>query len=232
VTFSQSEIYTLAIKSGLTPARAKIAAAIAMAESGGNPNAHNTNSGTGDNSYGLWQINMLGAMGPERRAAYGLKSNDDLFNPTTNAKVMSGLSKQGQNFNAWSTYKNGSHTKNLANAVHKDEGSLADNIAEWTKNLLGQGKDAAVEVVPGAKEAAAVADATVHAVGLAAKTAQWVSNPKNWERIAFVIGGGAIVITGTVMILKSTSAGKAAVATAGKAAAVVPGGAVVKGALK
>ena len=41
----------------------RIMAAIAMAESGSNAEAHNDNANTGDNSYGLWQINMLGSMG-------------------------------------------------------------------------------------------------------------------------------------------------------------------------
>lgn len=40
-----------------------------------------------DYSYGLFQINMKGAMGPDRRKRFGLKSNDDLFNPDTNARV-------------------------------------------------------------------------------------------------------------------------------------------------
>ena len=50
-----------------------VMAAIGLAESVGNPRAHNPNASTGDNSYGLMQINMLGAMGPERRAAFGIQ---------------------------------------------------------------------------------------------------------------------------------------------------------------
>jgi len=61
--------------------------AIVQAESGGNPRAYNGNANTGDKSYGLAQINMLGAMGPERRARYGLSSNEDLFDPLTNLRV-------------------------------------------------------------------------------------------------------------------------------------------------
>ena len=37
--------------------------AIAMAESSGDSAALNNNPNTGDLSYGLWQINMIGDMG-------------------------------------------------------------------------------------------------------------------------------------------------------------------------
>lgn len=85
----------------------KMAYAIAMAESSGNPGAHNGNAGTGDNSYGLFQINMLGDMGPERRKRYGLSSNDDLLDPYINARVAFQMSNGGKNWGAWSTYNNG-----------------------------------------------------------------------------------------------------------------------------
>lgn len=56
---------------------------------------------TGDQSYGLFQINMLGNLGPSRRKQYGLSSNDDLYDPLTNAKVAFRLSKGGTDFGAW-----------------------------------------------------------------------------------------------------------------------------------
>lgn len=87
----------------------KMAYAIAMAESGGNASAHNGNANTGDNSYGLFQINMLGGMGPERRARYGLSSNDALYDALTNAKVAYRMSNGGKNWGPWSTYGNGAY---------------------------------------------------------------------------------------------------------------------------
>lgn len=87
--------------------------AIAMAESGGKSTAHNPNVRTGDNSYGLFQINMLGSMGPERRKAFGLKSNEQLFDALTNAKIAYKMSKGGTNWQPWSTYKTGAYKKYL-----------------------------------------------------------------------------------------------------------------------
>lgn len=89
----------------------RMAYAIAMAESGGNARAHNGNRNTGDNSYGLFQINMLGGMGPERRRQYGLSSNDALFDPLTNARVAYKMSNGGKNWGPWSTYGNGAYQK-------------------------------------------------------------------------------------------------------------------------
>jgi hypothetical protein len=89
----------------------KMAYAIAMAESGGNAKAHNPNANTGDNSYGLFQINMLGAMGPARLKQYGLSSNSALFDALTNAKVAYKMSNGGKNWGPWSTYGNGAYKK-------------------------------------------------------------------------------------------------------------------------
>jgi hypothetical protein len=57
--------------------------AIALRESGGNPDAHNPNPP--DDSYGLWQINMLGALGTARLQEFGLATKEQLYDPATNA---------------------------------------------------------------------------------------------------------------------------------------------------
>lgn len=103
-------------RAGFRGERAATAIAVAMAESGGNPRAHNPNAGTGDNSYGLWQINMLGGMGPERRKQYGLSANEALFDPQTNARVAYQMSGGGQNWRAWTTYTSGKYKQYLGAA--------------------------------------------------------------------------------------------------------------------
>ena len=80
--------------------------AISQRESGGRPDAYNGNAGTGDQSYGLFQINMLGNLGPARRKQYGLKSNEDLLDPATNARVAYQMSKGGTDFGAWAVGPN------------------------------------------------------------------------------------------------------------------------------
>lgn len=75
--------------------------AVAMKESTGHPLAHNTNRATGDNSYGLFQINMLGKLGPYRLEKFDLPSYEALFDPVTNAEVAYHLSNEGTNFGHW-----------------------------------------------------------------------------------------------------------------------------------
>lgn len=210
MALSQSEIYSLAKSVGLSDGRAKVAAAIAMAESGGNPNAHN--SKPPDDSYGLWQINMLGSLGPARRKSLGLSANSDLFNPQTNAKAMKEISSGGGNFSPWSTYTNGSYLKFLNKDV-KDESS---DPGFWDK--VG---GAITGAIPGYNAIKDTGEAAVTAVGYLSKTATWLSDSDNWVRIAYVTGGGIIVLAGLYAVIQSTSAGKAVTATAAKGATLV-----------
>lgn len=82
--------------------------AIAMAESGGDPNAHNDDASTGDDSYGLWQINMIDLpnykLGEERRKKFGIKSNEELKKPEVNVKAAK-MILQGSGLSAWTTYQ-------------------------------------------------------------------------------------------------------------------------------
>jgi hypothetical protein len=75
--------------------------AIAMKESTGRPAAHNKNSATGDNSYGLFQINMINSLGPARREMFNLKTNKDLLDPLRNAEIAYSMSNGGKNWSAW-----------------------------------------------------------------------------------------------------------------------------------
>ena len=115
----------LAIGAGCSSAAARVAEAIAMAESGGNPRAHNPNPP--DDSYGLWQINMLGPLGPARRSQFGLTSNDQLYDPSTNARAMVAISGGCSNWRPWSTFTNGAYRNFLSPAVAGgDAGSAPD----------------------------------------------------------------------------------------------------------
>ena len=75
--------------------------AVAMKESRGNPLSHNGNRKTGDNSYGLFQVNMIGSMGQERRDKFSLDYNAELLDPVVNAKVAYHMSNGGKDWSAW-----------------------------------------------------------------------------------------------------------------------------------
>jgi len=110
---SRSQLAGLAQSVGFAGSDVNIAVAVALAESGGNPGAHNQQGL--DDSYGLWQINMKGTMGPERRKKFGISSNTDLFRPAVNAKAAKIIhSEQGWS-RGWTTYANGKYKEFLTN---------------------------------------------------------------------------------------------------------------------
>jgi Transglycosylase SLT domain. len=108
MTYSLAQMQGLLRQAGWPENLIVTMAAVGMAESSGNPQAHNTTSP--DDSYGLWQINMIGSLGPARRARYGLKSNTDLYNPLLNAKIALDVYAQ-QGLRAWGPYVTGIYKK-------------------------------------------------------------------------------------------------------------------------
>jgi hypothetical protein len=85
--------------------------AVAKAESNGRPFAFNGNTKTGDSSYGIFQINMLGTLGPDRRDKFDLDLNAELFSPVTNAEIVYHMTKGGTDWSSWSSYNKGAINK-------------------------------------------------------------------------------------------------------------------------
>jgi hypothetical protein len=78
-----------------------VAWAIAKKESNGRPLAFNGNHKTGDSSYGVFQINMIDNLGPDRRDRFDLDSNAELFNPVKNAEIAHYMSRGGEDWSSW-----------------------------------------------------------------------------------------------------------------------------------
>ena len=88
--------------------------AVAMAESTGD--ATETNMKGQDRSYGLWQINMKDEMGPQRRKALGLSSNEELFDPAVNARAAKMLFDE-RGFQPWrNSYGNANYNRWIGQA--------------------------------------------------------------------------------------------------------------------
>ena len=124
------QLVGLAKGAGFGADEAVIMAAIAMGESGGNSNR--TNFVPPDKSYGLWQINMIGGLGPARLREFGLSSEDQLLDPVTNAKAAYAIRKS-QGLSAWTVYKAGIYKNFLAQAqAAKGAPSLATSPVSGT----------------------------------------------------------------------------------------------------
>ena len=83
----------------------KKAWSIAKRESNGRPLAYNGNKSTGDNSYGLFQINMIGDLGIKRldmfNEKFDLTTKAGLLDPVTNAEITYYMTKGGLDWSAW-----------------------------------------------------------------------------------------------------------------------------------
>lgn len=164
------------------------ATAIAMAESGGNERAHNRVPP--DDSYGLWQINMRGELGEERRRGLGLTSNEDLYDVATNARAMFTISSGGTNWRPWTTFGGARYllfypaAQALAASVIAAKGAQgvvdgAVGAVDAVTNPIEDAVDAAVEAAAGLQQAKA-----------------WISDRNNWLRIAKVVAGLGLVGVG------------------------------------
>lgn len=104
-SLTMAQIAQVAFNGGFRGADIAKAVAIAERESHGRPSAHNNNLKTGDNSYGLWQLNMLPkALGPFL-SGLGYTGND-LLDPNTAAKAAFAVYKR-DGFNPWVGYRSG-----------------------------------------------------------------------------------------------------------------------------
>jgi cell wall-associated NlpC family hydrolase len=89
VRLRPEEIFHFALEAGFSPDQAVTMTAIALAESGGNPNAHNP---VGEDSIGLWQVN---------RQAHPQFAGADGTDPLTNARMAYEVSGGGADIGRW-----------------------------------------------------------------------------------------------------------------------------------
>lgn len=111
---SPAQIAEHAHEAGFRGQDLTVAVAVALAESGGNTKAHNPVPP--DDSYGLWQVNMIGSLGPARRDEFHLDSNRELFDPAENARAAWEISGHGRSFQPWTTYTSGAYKQYVDDA--------------------------------------------------------------------------------------------------------------------
>lgn len=102
---SNKDLRTILSAAGFKDKNIEDAIKIVRAESGGIPGRHSDPSLKKDDSYGLFQINMLGQLGVDRHkqyleqyGKYGYKKREDLYNPEINARIAADLSGKGNTF--------------------------------------------------------------------------------------------------------------------------------------
>ena len=113
----QTKIEQMLLAVGFKPADAKIMAAVAMAESAGDPMIDTVKSGLdpekkNEFSIGLFQLNMVDDFLEERLRLFDIESTDELYDPIVNVIAAKRLFDQ-QGFGAWGAYTNNSYKQFL-----------------------------------------------------------------------------------------------------------------------
>lgn len=113
---------------------AALMAAIAEAESGGNPGALNPSDNNGtQSSFGLWQISTGTHQPPSPQWA----------DPATNAQLALGK-LQGQGLEAWGTYTSGAYRAYLSGSTTPDVTGLANSAATVAETTAAAASDCLV----------------------------------------------------------------------------------------
>jgi hypothetical protein len=100
VALSKNQIEQLWVQEGGNPKAANIAAAVALAESGGNPGAINNKNTDGSIDRGLFQINSV----------HGAQSTTNL---RQNVRAAIRISNNGANWHPWVTFQTGAYKAHL-----------------------------------------------------------------------------------------------------------------------
>lgn len=104
-TLTNDELIELLSAVGFKGKSLRTAWAVAMKESNGRPVAHNNTVSTGDNSYGIFQVNMIGSLGKDRLAKFnekfGMLKPTELFDPVTNVQVVHYMTQGGTDWSSW-----------------------------------------------------------------------------------------------------------------------------------
>jgi hypothetical protein len=98
---TKAELVDLLSLVGFEGKNLKVAWSVVMKESRGHPTSRNNNPATGDNSYGLFQINMIGDLGETRRSKFDIATNAELFDPVKNAQAAYFMTSKGVNWSSW-----------------------------------------------------------------------------------------------------------------------------------
>ena len=199
---SYSELEGLWIKAGGSRLVAPLMAAIAIAESGGNPTAENkTDNGGRQTSWGLWQISD----GTHNQPV------DGILDPLTNAQ-QAVAKYRTQGLGAWGTYTSGAYRKYYKGNV--DPSQLPQGGAQLDDaftSLIGGffqelGSLAGLSAPPGgaSNPVSGLSDLLGY-LGQILHGFEWFFVPSHWVRIMSGAGGVLLLIPGLHALMQSAS---------------------------
>lgn len=120
-------LYSALLEKGLSPAMAAAGVAIAGRESSYSPAAHNDNASTGDDSYGLFQVNLLNGGWTKFLQDHGMSDPASALRTAQGSIDAFSWIAQSSGLNPWGGYKgaNWYDGTNLDNAVAASGGAVS-----------------------------------------------------------------------------------------------------------
>lgn len=220
--FSYPQLMGWWVAHGGNPAAAPIAAAIAMAESGGCVDAVSPPNRDGTHDAGLWQVNSVNA------------PNAQMVDPVANVQEAIRLSGNGTTWAPWSTFRSGAYQKYLSGAAPSSSfpagltpgatltGFHLPKFFDPGAGMYGPLGSISAPSSFGdiAKSVTGLLSAILKPIEYADAAALWLQQPRNWLRIIEVVGGLLVVAEGLHMLTGATPSPTKAVA--GAASAAVP----------
>ncbi len=154
--YNPTQIYGFARDAGFSPDQATTMTAVALAESGGNSSSHNSH---GEDSRGLWQINLN---------AHPQWRDRDLYDPKINAQLAYEVSRQGRDVSPWTSTHHGANARYLDFKTHAQHASVeagdGSGLGSWT-GTPGYGHPLAAGDGPGVTHGPADAGGHAHVNG-------------------------------------------------------------------
>jgi hypothetical protein len=130
--YSNAQLRALWIANGGQNSVAPMAAAIALAESGGDPNATDYDS-NGSVDRGLWQINSV----------HGSMST---FSPSGNARAAVSISNNGTDWSAWTTFTSGAYKPYLDGSSATSTGTTGGGSSVSSSDGTGSSSGGALNL--------------------------------------------------------------------------------------
>lgn len=218
IKLSYTQLMGWWISHGGNATAAPIAAAIAMAESGGCVDATHVNS-NGSTDAGLWQVNSINAPPAQ------------MVDPVANVQEAIKLSNNGTRWTPWSTFNSGAYQKYLTGGTPSSSfpagltpgatltgfniGSLLGPLGDGLPNISAPSSFGDI-----AKSLTGLLAAIMKPIEYANAASLWLSQPKNWLRIVEVVAGVVVLAEGLHMLTGATPSPTKTVA--GAASMAVP----------
>lgn len=232
MALSPQQIAQYAYRAGFRGADLVKAVAVALAESGGNPQAYNpeTAAGTkpGSGSRGLWQI--YGTAHPQY-------NNASVFDPQANANAAYQVYREaGNRFTPWSTWNLGMASRIIPTLPKfKIDGSpvaVAQATTKAVAQMAGQASEAASNVTSLGGAVGSQIQSGVDGALESVKNAIAGKTPEGKQREIFDAGiysiGFVLVLIGLVFLFLQSDTGKNTVALVGEGTKIAATGGLSK----